>query len=690
MPFSNKSRWIRIKPANVEDTEGRAERTLGNLFELDCHWDILEQILLVTLFSTLPSILRVNKNILSCGLQSLALQCRLRVKFHGLDHLATVTTPSLYPKPPQCDILSRDVNLAKGLDTLQPFSFVNYHYFNREIIQVQDGYVLSLLCPSHREVPEYDNSTRRYEGEGWSVGRIRTQRPEPGFPPNDLEFEEYKVGQIGGRVDGSAMCPEDDVVAVIYNQYTVQDNMTDVYRTINIYKLRAFEAKVEPPRHPDAARNCIKFFLPITMSQRGPVVLRLFPGGILAVLSRGERFMTKSFVGVWNWKTGLFLGRVDCSTFLEQGHVYDIQLLSIDRLVCSTLHRIKGDKIIDKVLVDLEKKTPRTLTHLCVDVYKLAPPTRHPDTDEHSNHIGAAWPCLALPRVSLIATIALPALKHDRGNPRLGMVWLPFAQYHAICGRLTASGDLLGVNLSGMAFYRLVGHLLGRRVRANVTISVKSIMSASGLVKLVDHPEMWTMARKSTIPMAISGQRTVQIETSRAYFNTDNGSRLGGWVCQGPVKLVLRDHNSAQFFRRRSSDYNRPLGAPSNMLITKESSQLRNTPDIPIDVAVSSVLDKVASRNINPWRRLNTPLQPFIALARHNITARGLIRPAAWEFEENTLSARLPFKAHGRGFRVNDGSLVRKVLFDGERVWIIWVSQWRDFLANMSRIMGGR
>ncbi|WWC89091.1 uncharacterized protein L201_004009 [Kwoniella dendrophila CBS 6074] len=325
---------------------------LGSLFNDQAYSNILERIFQQVDSKEVARLLRVNKHINHVFNSSSRLQYPYRKQLHSI------------PDPPsstECSPLSvlsdnKDNSAEKSvseklenllekeerLDKLHPRVMKCIHIPNSKIEDLKDGYILmSESTYKFPIAPGYPD--QGYRNDSWSIWKItdntkddvenlisRGASKSQGYYKWKFDPGYHSKPDYMNYYDNITMCLEDNVIATSVKHLLIPPHLVTEQTTessllrIHFKQLIPLKGTAAPPkgvfkhaaRHPEAAFDFIEVRVPAKYIC-SYTSIHLAPGGKVGVLIKSERPGEFSFLGFWNWKTGVSLGRITPTPHME-------------------------------------------------------------------------------------------------------------------------------------------------------------------------------------------------------------------------------------------------------------------------------------------------------------------------------------------------------------------------------------
>ncbi|WWD17071.1 hypothetical protein CI109_101508 [Kwoniella shandongensis] len=294
------------------------KKELGALFRDPAYADLLEAVFGCSETKDIPALLKVNKHVNSIFTSSSRLQLGYRQAFHALPTSLTSSTITT------AETLSNLITREERLDTLQPTEIRCLHIPQGVVKDAQSGYLLICETIVKREAPPTHNPAKGYPPDAWSVWKMNAEADWDGKEKGAQKVQglwRWKT-DFGEMYDGIAMYAEDNVLAVTTTIDEAPcanlplDSELMVLRRIHFYMLIPPDGTSSPLKgtfrggdpHPDAKFPFIDLWVPARHHMHD-VKLLFGAGGRVGLLMRSCGGPPICFVGVWDWKRGISLGK---------------------------------------------------------------------------------------------------------------------------------------------------------------------------------------------------------------------------------------------------------------------------------------------------------------------------------------------------------------------------------------------
>ncbi|WWC94479.1 hypothetical protein V866_001325 [Kwoniella sp. B9012] len=308
-------------------TEKEPQPGLDQLFSDHAYSEILELILRHVGLSDTARLLRVNKHINQVFTSSSRLQLSYRKYYHAIPTSSTNIDNGGARRKPISEELQALLEKEERLESLKPTSIKCIHIPNSTMFESDSGYLLFGERMNKLRINPTDE-TAGYQLDSFSIWKLSSTENETeeksrgGIKHQGYYRWRYNLGKAG-RYNMITMCVEDNVVAVVreFNKRCCatlppdSDVLSDF--RVYLYQLLPPTDTLAPAkgtyegatRHPEAAMGFIEVKLPARYHLH-QMKAQLAPGGRVGLMLRPTGDADFAFLGVWDWKKGVSLGKI--------------------------------------------------------------------------------------------------------------------------------------------------------------------------------------------------------------------------------------------------------------------------------------------------------------------------------------------------------------------------------------------
>ncbi|KAK6909815.1 hypothetical protein I204_04730 [Kwoniella mangroviensis CBS 8886] len=304
-----------------------AQIGLALLFNDHAYSEILELILGHLGLSDTAKLLRVNKHVNQVFTSSSRLQLSYRKSYHAIPTSSTNDDNGGSRHKPISAELQALLEKEERLESLKPTSIKCIHISNSTMFGSDSGYLLFGERLNQLMINPTDEKAG-YQLDSFSIWKISStengteDKSRGGIKHQGYYRWRYNLGKAG-CYNMITMCVEDNVVAVVreFNKRccAILPPNSDVLSDFRIYLYQLL-----PPtdtlapakgtyegatRHPEAAMGFIEVKLPARYHLH-QMKAQLAPGGRVGLMLRPTGDADFGFLGVWDWKNGVSLGKI--------------------------------------------------------------------------------------------------------------------------------------------------------------------------------------------------------------------------------------------------------------------------------------------------------------------------------------------------------------------------------------------
>ncbi|WVW84242.1 hypothetical protein I302_106272 [Kwoniella bestiolae CBS 10118] len=309
-----------------------AQLGLSLLFTDHAYSEILEQIFGLLELRDTARLLKVNKHTNQVFTSSSKLQLSYRRFYHAMPSPppTKLTEDRRTTTTPYSEKLHRLLEKEERLESLKPTSIRCIHIPNSTLFELQAGYLLIGESMNKIRVNPADDKDG-YMKDTFSIWKLSSNEDEQdqhsperlrgGFKHQGYWRWRYNLG--GGMYNMISMCVEDNIVAVVRELNEISchslppDTNASTYVQIHFFRILPPKGTPTPPkgtfqgatRHPEAALSFIELRIP-AKHHLHQMKLQLAPRGKVGLLLRPVHGADFGFLGIWDWKKGVSLGRI--------------------------------------------------------------------------------------------------------------------------------------------------------------------------------------------------------------------------------------------------------------------------------------------------------------------------------------------------------------------------------------------